>query len=178
MSAIFSFVLEVSMQNLLTQSRLWLVVTVLLALTACGEGEDRALNVSANSIVESRAVALLAAMRSGDEERITKQYSSAFFEKRSRQEWLNKMKALMAERGPMTAYRLRRAQADTRFSGKFYILEYETVHTGNKRLHHLITLLLPVSGGDIQLNGHKITPWETDVDDRAKAHPFDDETKP
>lgn len=166
------------MQNLLTQSRFWLVVMVLLGLTACDSGEDRALNVSANSIIESRAVALLAAMRSGDEEQITKQYNDNFFEKRSKQEWLKKIKALMAERGPMTAYRLRRAQADTRFSGKFYILEYETVHTGNKRLHHLVTFLLPVSGGDIQLNGHKITPWETDVDDRAEAHPFSDETKP
>jgi len=37
------------------------------------------------------------------------------------------------------------------------------VHTGQKRLHHVVTFLLPVEGGGIQLNGHKITPWETDV---------------
>lgn len=166
------------MQKLLMQSWVWLVVAALLGLTACSDGEDRSMNVSANAIVEERAVALLDAIRSGDEEQIVKQYSDAFFAQRSKQEWLKDMRALMEERGPMTAYRLRRAQADTRFSGKFYILEYETVHTGNKRVHHLLTLIAPVSGGKIQLNGHKMTPWESDVDDRDKAHPFSDTPKP
>jgi hypothetical protein len=102
-------------------------------------------------------------MKSGDDAQIIAQYNKGFFAKRSEQEWLDSMKRMMAERGPMRAHHLRRSQADTRFSGKFYILEYETVHDGQKRLHHVLTFLLPVNGGDIQLNGHKITPWETDV---------------
>ncbi len=150
---------------------------MLLALSACGDGKQRAMNVATNPTVQARAEALFAAIRSGDDELITQQYNEVFFVQRSKEDWLKSLKALLAERGPMTGYRLRRSQADTRFSGKFYILEYETVHTGNKRLHHLLTFLLPVSGGDIQLNGHKITPWETDVDDRAKAHPFSDPVK-
>jgi len=136
---------------------------MLLTLTACDEGEERALNVSTNPAIEVLAGQLFDAIQSGDDEQIIKQYNDAFFAKRSPKQWLDNIKALKAERGPMRAYHLRRSQADTRFSGKFYMLEYETVHTGNKRLHHVLTFLLPVTGGDIQLNGHKITPWETDV---------------
>jgi hypothetical protein len=135
---------------------------VMLTLSACGQDEQRAHNVSTNPAVEAQAKALFEAIESGDEQRIVKQYDEKFFANRSPQEWLAKLKTLMAERGPMTAYHLRRSQADTRFSGKFYILEYNTVHSGRKRLHHVVTLLLPVEGGAMQLIGHKITPWEAE----------------
>lgn len=151
------------MRNLLVRFRWMLGVTVLLALVACGDGEDRAYNVSTNPAIEAQAAELFAAMQSGDDVQIVAQYHDGFFAKRSEQEWLGSMKRMMAERGPMRAHHLRRSQADTRFSGKFYILEYETVHTGQKRLHHTVTFLLSVNGGPIQLNGHKMTPWETDV---------------
>jgi hypothetical protein len=138
-------------------------VLVLLLLVACGDGEDRAYNVSTNPAIEARARALFEAMQSGDDALIIKQYNKGFFAKRSSQQWLSKMKAQMKERGPIRSFKLARSQADTRFSGKFYILEYNTVHNGNKRLHHTVTFLLPVEGGDIQLNGHKIVSWETDL---------------
>lgn len=140
-----------------------------LILTACGEGGERALNVSTNPAIEKLASELFDAMQSGNDEQIIKQYNKVFFASRPPRQWLDNIKVLMAERGPMTAYHLRRSQADTRFSGKFYMLEYETVHTGNKRLHHVLTFLLPVTGGDIQLNGHKITPWETDITEDGDA---------
>lgn len=140
-----------------------LALLMVLALTACGDGEERAYNISTNPAVEAQAAKLFEAMQNGDDALIVAQYNKGFFSRRSEQEWLDSMKRMMAERGPMRAHHLRRSQADTRFSGKFYILEYETVHTGQKRLHHVVTFLLPVEGGGIQLNGHKITPWETDV---------------
>lgn len=136
---------------------------IVLTLTACSEGDDRAYNVSTNPAIEKRAAKLFDAMQSGDDEQIIKQYYKAFFAKRPPQVWLEQMKVMMAERGPIRSYKLARSQADTRFSGKFYILEYNTVHNGNKRLHHTLTFLLPVTGGEIQLNGHKIVPWETDL---------------
>ncbi len=135
---------------------------LLLTLAACGENGERALNVSTNPAIEVLSNTLFDAIQNGDDALIIKQYNNVFFAKRSQEQWLNNLETLMAERGPMRAYHLRRSQADTRFSGKFYMLEYETVHTGNKRLHHVLTFLLPVTGGNIQLNGHKITPWETD----------------
>lgn len=155
-------IMFLSHQNKGYQWRLTLGLLLLLALAACEKGEERALNVSTNPAVEALAGTLFDAIQSGDDELIIKQYNSAFFAQQSQKQWLDHLKTLMAERGPMRTYRLHRSQADTRFSGKFYMLEYETVHTGNKRLHHVLTFLLPVTGGDIQLNGHKITPWETD----------------
>lgn len=135
-------------------------LSLVLFIAGCeGEGE-RALNPSTNPAVEAQVGVLLEALRDGDYERVNQQYNESFFNRRDSQEWTDYLKKLVAERGPMSTYRLRRAQADTRFSGKFYILEYETVHTGDKRLHHILTLLLPVTGGDIQLVGHKLTPWE------------------
>ncbi|HFE32508.1 MAG TPA: hypothetical protein ENJ17_04260 [Gammaproteobacteria bacterium] len=137
----------------------FLFVTI-LTLSACDDGGQRAQNVSTNPAVEARATTLLEAIQRGNDELIIKQYSEDFFTKRSPQQWLAKLKALMAERGPMRSFALKRSQADTRFSGKFYILEYNSVHDGAKRLHHTLTFLLPVDGGDIELNGHKIVPWE------------------
>lgn len=153
------------MRNLITQSWLLLGILVLQILVAC-DGDDRAYNATANPAVEAQAAALFEAMMAENYEQVVAQYDEKFFAKRSQTEWVDKMKRLLTERGPMQRYILRRSQADTRFSGKFYILEYETVHTGNKRLHHLITILLPVKGGGMQLVGHKMTPWE--VTDEAK----------
>jgi hypothetical protein len=135
------------------------LVVILLGLLAC-DGDDRAYNVTANPAVEAQAAALFEAMKAENYEQVVAQYDEKFFVQRSQTDWVDSMKRLLAERGPLQRYILRRSQADTRFSGKFYILEYETVHTGNKRLHHLITIVLPVKGGGMQLVGHKMTPWE------------------
>lgn len=153
------------MRKLLAQCRFLFGVIVLIGLVACEDGE-RAYNPTANPAVEAQAAALFEAMKAEDYERVTSLYFDKFFVKRSKPQWIERMKNLIAERGPMQSYILRRSQADTRFSGKFYILEYETVHTGNKRLHHVVTILLPVEGGEMQLVGHKMTPWE--VTDDAK----------
>lgn len=157
------------MQNLMVRFRILLGIAVLLGLTACEEGEQRAYNVSTNPAVQARAVGLLKAMQEGNDEQIVKHYDKTFFVQQPQKEWLDKLKAIMAERGPMRSYYLSRSQADTRFTGKFYILEFNSVHNGRKRLHHLITLLTPVQGGGIKLIGHKMTPWEAETDDDAGA---------
>ena len=148
-----------------------LILFAVLTLSACGEGSERAYNPFTTPAVEEKAAALFAAMKSGDDAQLIQQYNKAFFTRRPEQAWVDEVKAIMAERGPMQSHHLRKSQGDTRFSGKFYILEYETVHMGNKRLHHLLTFLLPVEGGEIQLNGHKITPWEAEESVTAESAP-------
>jgi len=39
-----------------------------------------------------------------------------------------------------------------------------------------VTFLLPVNGGDIQLNGHKIVSWETDLVEEGDAASSDKPT--
>lgn len=137
----------------------FLLLLMMAAISACdGGGEQR--NVMSNPAVEALAGDLLEAIKAQDFERLTDVYHESFFKTRSPQAWADELRAFLAERGPMQAYMLRKSQADTRFSGKFYILEYETVHDGNKRLHHLLTIVSPVEGGGLRLVGHKITPWQ------------------
>jgi hypothetical protein len=138
-------------------------LSLILFIAGCDGDAEQALNPSSNPAVEARAGVLLEALRDGDYERVNQQYDESFFTRRAPEEWSDHLKTFITERGPMTTYQLRRAQADTRFSGKFFMLEYETVHTGNKRLHHILTLILPVNGGGIQIIGHKLTPWEAKV---------------
>lgn len=136
------------------------LLMAVLALTACGGGDEEQRNVMTNPVVEGLADKLLDTLQAGDYEQLVGLYHASFFSGRAPEAWVDELKAIMVERGSMQSHILRRSQADTRFSGKFYILEYETVHDGNKRLHHLLTIVSPVEGGELRLVGHKITPWE------------------
>ena len=113
-----------SLNRFFSSSRWLCGFLVVLALAACGDEEDRAYNVSTNPAVEAQAAVLFAAMQSGDDAQIIKQYNKGFFARRSEQEWLGSMKRMTTERGTMRAHHLRRSQADTRFCGNFYNLEY------------------------------------------------------
>jgi len=131
---------------------------LLLLLGACGEKGNP--NIDSNPVVAEKAAAVFRAMQAGDYDAVLAQYDEGFFKTQTREGWRDKLKATMDERGPMTAWHLRRSQADTRFSGKFFLYEYETVHDGDKRLHHLMTFVWPVNDDEIRLLGHKITPWQ------------------
>jgi len=138
-----------------------LSVGVLLLLVACNGGSQPGnYNTSADPAVAAKADALFTALQQGDYDAALAQYDEGFFQGRSRAQWRTRLQTVLAERGPLREWHLRRSQADTRFSGKFFIYEYETVHDGNKRLHHLMTFLWPVDDNQLKLMGHKITPWQ------------------
>lgn len=146
------------MHSIRAYLRFMVALGIMAGVIGCDPGERH--NAMNNPAVEARVNTLLETIKAQDFEQVIAQYDESFFNTRAPQAWVDTLKAHLAERGPMQSHILRKSQADTRFTGKFYILEYETVHDGSKRLHHLITLLRPVEGGDIQLIGHKITPWE------------------
>ena len=130
----------------------------MVGMFAC-DSSNRGVNSSSNPIVSKKAAALLDAIKAGDYEQAVKQYPESYFSKQTPEGWTQKLKTLNEERGVMQSYELMKSQADTRFSGKFYILEYMAVHPGNKRVNHIITLIAHVEGGDIKIVGHKMTPW-------------------
>lgn len=137
-------------------------LVLIISLTACERTEQAPVpgHPIADSVVEGMVNKLFEAIKAGDYEQAISVYHASFFQGRAPEAWVDELKAHIAERGPLQSYVLRRSEADTRFSGKFYILEYESVHDGNKRLHHLITLVNPVDAKETRLVGHKITPWE------------------
>lgn len=139
--------------------QIFLLVSLLLfALSSCGDSK-RSANVVSNSIVTEKAERLFEAIKAQDYDLVIKQYPESFFARQPSEAWIEKLKRIAVDRGPMRSYTLKKSQADTRFSGKFYILEYMAVYDGNKRANHLITFLAPVEGGEIKIIGHKISPW-------------------
>ena len=135
-----------------------ILMLFIIGLSACESEEQE--NVMHNPAIEAMAGKVLDAIQAGDYEALANLYGADFYKTKAPEEWVGELKTYLAERGPLQSYSLRKSQADTRFSGKFYIMEYSSVHDGNKRLHHLITIVSPVAGGAPQIVGHKITPWE------------------
>jgi hypothetical protein len=133
---------------------------LLSALTACGNSEQEQGNPMSNPAIEAMADKVLETIKAGDYDALVNLYGENFYKTKAPEQWTEELKGFIAERGPIQSFSLRKSQADTRFSGKFYILEYNSVHDGNKRLHHLITIVSPVEGGEPHIVGHKITPWE------------------
>lgn len=84
-------------------------------------------------------------------------YPEAFFKTFPREYWRDRLEKFIQHMGTMEGYRIRSKQSDTRFSGKFFVYQLETIHKDNKKARHIITFVLPVDGGDVKLVGHKIT---------------------
>jgi hypothetical protein len=106
---------------------------------------------------QREATELMNALKAQDIDAALALYSEEFYKLTPREQWREKLQTLQQEYGPMDRYLLRQKQADTRFSGKFYIFEYETVHEKG-RLEHLISFVWPVDGKDLILVAHRITP--------------------
>jgi len=84
-------------------------------------------------------------------------YSEAFYKGIPKEHWQHQLELFAEKVGPVESFRLRSKQADTRFSGKFYIYQYETVHKGGEKARHIITFIHPVDGNELNLIAHKIT---------------------
>jgi len=82
-------------------------------------------------------------------------YSDEFFNLHPKPVWRERLKKLLEKFGPIDVISLANKQADTRFSGKFFIYQYNTIH-GKKRIKHILTWVLPVDGGKLKLVGHMI----------------------
>ena len=140
----------------------FLLLSLLIAgLSSCSDNQ-RSSNKVRNSVVIEKAEILMNAIKDQDYDLVLKQYPESFFAREPSEAWVEKLKRIAVDRGPMRSFELKKSQADTRFSGKFYILEYMAVYDGDKRANHLITFIAPVDGGDIKIIGHKISPWRVE----------------
>ena len=93
----------------------------------------------------------------GDIDKAMEFYPDEFFKAFPREYWRDRLEKFNQYMGTMESFRIRTKQSDTRFSGKFFVYQLETIHADNKKARHVITFVLPVDGGAVKLVGHKIT---------------------
>jgi hypothetical protein len=84
-------------------------------------------------------------------------YPDEFFKAFPKEYWRERLEKFNQHMGTMESFRIRTKQSDTRFSGKFFVFQLETIHQDNKKARHIVTFVLPVDGSDVKLVGHKIT---------------------
>lgn len=99
---------------------------------------------------------LFTALQADDLDTALTFYSDEFYKGIPREQWRARLQQLTAELGPIKRFKLRNQQADTRYSGKFYILEFETEHQAGKA-RHILTFIQPVNKEGTFLVAHKIT---------------------
>lgn len=107
--------------------------------------------------VDEKAEAIMEAYRQGDVDKILTFYGEAFYKARSDTQWRTELTELFEKNGKVETLSFRNKQADTRFSGKFYIYQFDTVHTNKKRARHILTLIRHVENmAEIIVIGHQI----------------------
>ena len=133
------------------------VFIIILFLLIFSSGCGRQTNVSA---VDPLAKEYFEALKNDDLDKVLNMYSADFYKQVPREVWREKLQRLTAELGPIKSYSFRNKQADSRFSGEFYIYQYDTVHSGpngtEKRAKHTVTFIQPVSSNEIKIAGHMI----------------------
>jgi len=110
-----------------------------------------------NLDLEPEVNKLFTALQAKDFDTMLPMYSDNFYKSIHKEQWRSRLQQFMDHMGPMESYRISHTQADTKFSGKFFVFMLDTRHEGKKKAKHVVTFILPVDGGDVILIGHKIT---------------------
>ncbi|HEY5603417.1 MAG TPA: hypothetical protein VIM41_09925 [Gammaproteobacteria bacterium] len=84
-------------------------------------------------------------------------YSEDFYKGIPRQMWELRLRQFLDFMGPIDSFRITNRQADTRYSGKFFVFQLDTLHAGDKKARHIVTYILPIDGSTVKLVAHKIT---------------------
>jgi len=127
-----------------------LVACFSLIVAAC-DGQ----NAQTNEKLDTLAKNYFAELQAQNIDKVLEYYSDEFFNIHPKPMWRDRLTKLLEKFGPIDVISLANKQADTRFSGKFFIYQYNTVH-GKKRIKHILTWVLPVDGGEVKLVGHMI----------------------
>ena len=125
-----------------------MVLHVALLLSACEQGP---------SLEQVQAVGnkVFDAIIKEDKEGALALYDEQFFATHSRDEWWQYLQRIHQKLGVMRAHNLRKDHYDTRYSGRFYIFEYQTVYERGNAWETL-TFINPNGSSDIKLVAHQV----------------------
>lgn len=121
---------------------------VILLFTGCVQH-------ASESVVDPLAKQYFESLKNKDLDKVMDMYSEDFFQAMPKEAWRQKLEGLTQQLGDISAYSFRNKQADSRYSGKFYIYQYDTIHN-DKRAKHILTFIQPVDSDEIKLVGHMI----------------------
>lgn len=107
--------------------------------------------------VDKKAESIILAFQAGDVDKLMTIYDEKFYRSRTPEQWRAELEAIYKDYGPVKSISMRNKAADTRFSGKFYIYQFDSLHDNDKRIRHTLTLIRPVDKTDtIVIAGHQI----------------------
>lgn len=107
--------------------------------------------------VDKQAENIIRAFQAGDVDKLMSFYTKEFYKTRTPEQWRDEVQAVFKNFGPVKSISMRNKSADTRFSGKFYIYQFDSLHDNDKRVRHTLTLIRPVDRSDsIVVVGHLI----------------------
>lgn len=121
-----------------------------LFIVSCGNQ-----NAQTNKELDAKTKEYFAELQAQHIDKVLGFYSKEFFNIQPKPVWQSRLNSLFEKFGPIERISFINKQADTRFSGKFFIYQYYTIH-GKKRIKHVLTWILPVDGVEIMLVGHMI----------------------
>jgi len=127
-----------------------LLFCVSLFIVSCGSQ-----NAQTNIQLDAKTKEYFAELQAQHIDKVLGFYSKEFFNIQPKQMWQSRLNSLFEKFGPIERISFINKQADTRFSGKFFIYQYYTIH-GKKRVKHVLIWILPVDGVEIELVGHMI----------------------
>lgn len=127
------------------------VTSLLLAavlVTSCSQGLPPAQ-------AQARAESLLSALRDGKLDQAVAMYSDEFFLRQTTAQWRAELQRHQDTLGAMQSFTLRKQQYDSRYSARFYLYEFQTVHERG-RAWQTVTVINPVGTTELKIVGHKI----------------------
>lgn len=125
-----------------------LLLPLLLAVVACSQGLPP-------QVAEQQAQHLLQTLKDGDIDATLALYDDEFYQARPKETWRKELNTLAEELGPMESFVLRKQHYDSRYSARFYLYEYQTIHERGKAWQTL-TLINPVGTEELKIVGHQI----------------------
>lgn len=132
----------------LRSTKILLCSALLLFIVACGQGLP-------TQEVEAKAEALFSSRLNESSQQVLGHYSEAFFAKRSKQSWESYLQSVESKLGRLQKFALRKRQTDTRYSGRFYVFEYQTFYEKGKAWETL-TYINPNGAVTADLIAHQI----------------------
>jgi len=91
------------------------------------------------------------ALKNKDYGAVMNYYADDFFKNQSKDAWLEVLK----KRGDLQKVDVGHLQADTRFSGKFYIFQMHTVYSGEPK-RETLTLVWSIEDNKLKIVGHML----------------------